>query len=101
MITATGMRAEARKHLTGKWNRGALIALCYFIVELILELIGNGLKNNNALYLAYQIIFFIVSVPISYGFIYNSTSIYCSFIFCKYYNIKNFRSKNYDRKSPN
>ena len=29
MITATGMRAEARKHLTGKWNRGALIALCY------------------------------------------------------------------------
>ena len=69
MITATGMRAEARKHLTGKWNRGALIALCYFIVELILELIGNGLKNNNALYLAYQIIFFIVSVPISYGFI--------------------------------
>ena len=69
MITATGMRAEARKHLTGKWNRGALIAFCYFIVESVLELIGNGLKHNNALHLAYQIIFFIISVPISYGFI--------------------------------
>ena len=70
MMTATQTRAEARKHLAGKWNRGALIAFCYFIVESILELIGNGLNQiNAALYSAYQIVFFIISVPISYGFI--------------------------------
>ena len=69
MMTATGTRAEARKSLAGKWNRGALIALCYSIVESVLELLGNGLKDNNALYSAYQIVFFIISVPISYGFI--------------------------------
>lgn len=69
MITATGTRAEARKYLAGKWNKGALIAFCYFIVEWLLELVGIGLKNNKALYTAYQIIFFIISVPISYGFI--------------------------------
>ncbi len=68
-MTATGTRAEARKHLAGRWNKGALIAFCYFIVEWILELIGTGLKNNAALSLAYQIVFFIISVPISYGFI--------------------------------
>ena len=69
MMTATGTRAEARKHLAGRWNKGALIAFCYFIVEWVLELIGTGLKNNAALSLAYQIVFFIISVPISYGFI--------------------------------
>ena len=68
-MTATGTRAEARKHLAGRWNKGALIAFCYFIVEWVLELIGTGLKNNAALSLAYQIVFFIISVPISYGFI--------------------------------
>lgn len=69
MITATGTRAEARKHLAGKWGKGALMVLCYFIVEFVLELIGNGLSKNAALYSAYQIIVFIISVPISYGFI--------------------------------
>ena len=69
MMTATGTRAEARKHLTGKWNKGALMAFCYFIVEYVLELIGKGLSKNTALYSAYQIIVFIISVPISYGFI--------------------------------
>ena len=68
-MTATGTRLEARKHLVGKWNKGALITFCYSIIELVLELIGKGLMDNNALYLAYQIIFFIISVPLSYGFI--------------------------------
>lgn len=68
-MTATGTRLEARKNLVGKWNKGALIAFCYSITEFVLELIGRGLKNNNALNLAYQIVFFIISVPISYGFI--------------------------------
>ena len=68
-MTATGTRAEARKHLTGKWNKGALIAFCYVLVEYVLELIGRGLKNNAALSLAYQIVFYIISIPISYGFL--------------------------------
>lgn len=68
-MTATGTREEARKHLVGKWNKGALIAFCYCIAESVLELIGNGLKQFNILYSAYQIVFFLISVPISYGFI--------------------------------
>ena len=68
-MTATGTRLEARKNLVGKFNKGALIVFCYSIVEWLLELIGSGLKDNNALYLAYQIIFLIISVPISYGFL--------------------------------
>ncbi len=68
-MTATGTRLEARKNLVGKFNKGALMVFCYSIVEWLLELIGSGLKDNNALYLAYQIIFLIISVPISYGFL--------------------------------
>ena len=41
MITATGTRAEARKSLTGKWGKGALITLCYSIVEGAISLIQN------------------------------------------------------------
>ena len=39
MMTATGTRAEARKSLTGKWGKGALIAFCYSIVESAISLI--------------------------------------------------------------
>ena len=69
MITATGTRAEARKSLTGKWGKGALIALCYSIVESAISFIQNIGRNgdNNTIQLVLSILALIISVPLSYG----------------------------------
>lgn len=69
MITATGTRAEARKSLTGKWGKGALITLCYSIVEGAISLIQNIGQNsgNNTIQIILSILASIISVPLSYG----------------------------------
>ena len=69
MITATGTKNEARKALAGKWGKGALIALCYSIVEGAISAIQNIGQNagNNTLQLILSILAFIISVPLSYG----------------------------------
>ena len=35
MTTATDIRNNARKNLKNKWGKGALITLCYILVEFI------------------------------------------------------------------
>jgi len=69
MMTATGTRAEARKSLTGKWGKGALITLCYSIVEGAISMIQNigQNNNNNTLQIILSILTAIISVPLSYG----------------------------------
>ena len=73
MITATGTRAEARKSLTGKWGKGALITLCYSIVEGAISLIQNIGQNsgNNTIQIILSILASIISVPLSYGLLNN------------------------------
>ena len=69
MMTATGTRAEARKSLTGKWGKGALITLCYSIVEgaiSMIQSIGQN-NNNNTLQIILSILASIISIPLSYG----------------------------------
>ena len=69
MITATGTRSEARKSLTGKWGKGALITLCYSIVEgaiSMIQSIGQN-NNNNTLQIILSILASIISIPLSYG----------------------------------
>lgn len=69
MITATGTRAEARKSLTGKWGKGALITLCYSIVEGAISFMQNIGQNsgNNTIQIILSILASIISVPLSYG----------------------------------
>ena len=69
MLTATGTRAEARKSLTGKWGKGALITLCYSIVEGAISMIQNigQNNNNNTLQIILSILASIISIPLSYG----------------------------------
>lgn len=69
MMTATGTRAEARKSLTGKWGKGALITLCYSIVEGAISMIQNigQNNNNNTLQIILSILASIISIPLSYG----------------------------------
>jgi uncharacterized membrane protein len=68
-MTATGTRAEARKSLTGKWGKGALITLCYSIVEGAISMIQNigQNNNNNTLQIILSILASIISIPLSYG----------------------------------
>ena len=69
MITEKRTKNEARKALAGKWGKGALIALCYSIVEGAISAIQNIGQNagNNTLQLILSILAFIISVPLSYG----------------------------------
>lgn len=69
MMTATDTRKDARNHLTHKWGKGALIALCYFLIEFAFNLLSSFTENIAFLNLIISIGIMIVSVPISYGLI--------------------------------
>ena len=62
-MLASELRANARKSLAGKWGKAALVVLCYlllmYVISFVLALIP----------LLGPIASFVISVPISYGFV--------------------------------
>lgn len=69
MITVTDIKRKAIESLSGKWGKGALIVFCYFIVEIIFNLIQNSVKDNTSLIILFDLIDLIISVPISFGLV--------------------------------
>lgn len=67
MMTATDTRKEARNHLNNKWGKGALIAFCYFIIEMIMNFIVRLTENMDIIGFIVSIAQIIISVPLSYG----------------------------------
>lgn len=69
MITTTEIRKDARNHLTNKWGKGALIILCYFLIEFAINLVSSLTEEIATLNLLVSIATLIISVPLSYGII--------------------------------
>lgn len=67
MITLSETRKYAREHLKNKWGKGALIFLCYFIVQLIISIISEVFIKYKVASLLFGIAQILISVPISYG----------------------------------
>lgn len=61
------IRKEAREALKGKWQKAACITLVFLLFSSIAGFIQGFLDENSALYNIIDIIFLIVSVPLSFG----------------------------------
>lgn len=62
-MNASEIRANARKSLTGKWGKGALVVLCYLLIMWGINFVLGFLAFVG------QIASIVISVPISYGLV--------------------------------
>lgn len=62
------IRAEARKKLTGNWTKCALYTLLLTIISMLYSSI-EGFLNQGILKTLFDILWYIIYVPISYGFV--------------------------------
>lgn len=62
-MVASEIRANARKSLTGKWGKGALVVLCYVLLMWVINFVLGLLSFVG------QIASIVISVPISYGLV--------------------------------
>lgn len=69
MMTATEIRKDARNHLTNKWGKGALIILCYSLIEFAINLLSSWTEDIAFLNLLISIATIVISIPLSYGII--------------------------------
>lgn len=69
MMSATDIRKDARVHLTGKWGKGALITLGYFVIEFIIGFIAGLFEENSVMSSIISLIQLIISIPLSFGLI--------------------------------
>ena len=61
-MTASEIRQEARKCLTGKWGKGALATLIFFVIDYIISFVLNLVPMVGS------IASLIITVPLSFGF---------------------------------
>lgn len=62
-MVASEIRANARKALTGKWGKAALLTLVYAIIVFVINFVCRLIPVIGGL------ILFVISTPISYGFL--------------------------------
>lgn len=62
-MTASEIRQEARKCLTGKWGKAALATLIFIVIDYVISFVLNLVPAIGAIASA------IISVPLSFGFI--------------------------------
>lgn len=62
-MTASEIRQEARKSLTGKWGKAALATLVFFVIDYVISFVLNLVPAIGAIAST------IISVPLSFGFI--------------------------------
>ena len=60
-MVSSELRASARKALTGKWGKGALLTLCYWLITFVINFVLNFIPFIG------PIASFIISMPISFG----------------------------------
>lgn len=61
-MTASEIRQEARKSLTGKWGKAALATLVFFVIDYVISFVLNLVPAIGAIAST------IISVPLSFGF---------------------------------
>lgn len=62
-MTASEIRQEARKSLTGKWGKVALATLVFFVIDYVISFVLNLVPAIGAIAST------VISVPLSFGFI--------------------------------
>ncbi len=62
-MVASQIRANARESLTGKWGKAALLTLTYSIIVFVINFVCNLIPIIGSIAL------FVISTPISYGFL--------------------------------
>ena len=62
-MIASEIRANARKSLTGKWGKAALMVLAYMLIIWVISFVCGLIPVIG------PIVLFVISTPISYGFI--------------------------------
>lgn len=65
------IKEEARKALTNKWGKGALIVLAYLAILFIIELIGGMFEEKSTINYLISIAKTIMVVPLSFGVTYS------------------------------
>lgn len=68
-MIATNIRQEARNFLNGKWGTGALIVLCYFLVQFGIGFLQSSFSKNSSLSIIISIADLVISVPLTFGFL--------------------------------
>lgn len=63
-MISSEIRTEARKSLQGKWGSAVLITLIYFLFSMLVSYI---LEKAGSLAFLLELIYFVVSIPISFG----------------------------------
>ena len=61
-MTASEIRQEARKCLTGKWGKGALATLIFVVISYIISFVLNLVPMVGSIAAS------IISIPLSFGF---------------------------------
>lgn len=62
-MTASEIRQEARKSLTGKWGKAALATLVFFVIDYVISFVLNLVPAIGVIAST------VISVPLSFGFI--------------------------------
>lgn len=68
-MIASNTRKSAREALAGKWKKGVLITLVYFLIEFLISILESAVEDSRVLSLIIGIANLLISVPISYGLI--------------------------------
>lgn len=66
-MKASEIRKEARESLKGKWKKAACITLAFLLISFVVGFIQGFLDEDTVLYNIIDIIFFIISIPLSFG----------------------------------
>lgn len=68
-MVLSDIRKSAREALAGKWGKGVLITLIYFLFEFLLGFISGLVEDIAFLSFIINIATIVISIPISYGLI--------------------------------
>lgn len=68
-MVLSDIRKQAREALAGKWGKGALITLAYFVIEFALGFISGLVEDIAVLSFIIEIATVVISIPISFGLI--------------------------------
>lgn len=66
-MISSEIRTEARKALQDRWGTAALITFIYSMFSFLVSKILNGVDENSSIIILLEIIYFVISVPISFG----------------------------------
>ena len=75
-MISSDFRAEARRHLDGKWGKAACISLAYMAVFFVLGFVGGFLPEKSLITNIYSLAVYVIEIPLSFGLIISFYKLY-------------------------